>query len=146
MVGAVASFVDWGIFSAAHFGLGLHYVAAAALSLVVATLLNYVLSVRYVFASGRFRRSLEVILVYSVSTVGVGLNIGLMIAFVEGVGVAPLPAKMGATCMVFFWNYLARKHLIFARVPRVPSAPADVSRILPASARVELVPVRVRQD
>lgn len=145
----MASLFDWGIFSAAHYGFGLQYVVAAGVSLVAATLLNYLLSVRYVFVSGRFRRSLEVVLVYFVSAVGVGLNIGLMVVFVEAAGFAALPAKMVATCMVFFWNYLARKHVVFARPSHSRGATIELPELphlLPGPSVPQLIPVRVERD
>lgn len=147
LVGAAASLSDWFLFGMAHDVFGVHYVAAAAMSLVAATLLNYVLSVRYVFISGRFRRSLEIFLVYSVSTVGMGLNIGFMIMFVELSGLAPLPAKMAATCMVFSWNFLARRYLVFGRGAPVSGRFNEMQGLsLPGRVAVQPVPVSVYDE
>lgn len=147
LVGAAASLSDWFMFGMAHDVFGVHYVAAAAMSLVAATLLNYVLSVRYVFMSGRFRRSLEIFLVYSVSTVGMGLNIGLMVLFVELSGLAPLAAKMAATCLVFSWNFLARRYLVFGRTTPTSISLGEVKSLhVPGRVAVQPVPVRVYDE
>ena len=113
-VGGAAACVDIGLFMLFAQGLGLAYLRVAAGSFVIATLVNYVLSVRFVFVSGaRFRRRWEIALVFLVSAVGLGINQMILAACVE-IGRLPLLlAKLAATGVVFFWNYLARRVLVF---------------------------------
>ena len=116
-VGGVAACVDIGLFLlfAQHFGLP--YLRVAAATFVVATLVNYWLSIRFVFVSGaRFRRRWEVALVFAVSAVGLVLNQGILALAVERLGAALLAAKLLATGAVFFWNYFARRVLVFGAV------------------------------
>jgi len=64
VVGGVCALVDLSIFLAFAQGLGMPYLRVSAASFVVATLLNYFLSVRFVFVSGlRFGRRWEMALV-----------------------------------------------------------------------------------
>ena len=113
-VGAAAACVDIGLFMLFAQGLGLPYLRVAAGSFIAATLVNYALSVRYVFVSGtRFRRRWEIVLVFVVSAVGLAINQAILAAGVEMAGLSLFLAKVAATGVVFFWNYLARRFLVF---------------------------------
>ena len=113
-VGGVAACVDIGLFMLFAQGLGWAYLRVAAGSFVAATLVNYFLSVRFVFVSGaRFRKGWEVVLVFVVSAVGLAINQMILAACVELGGFNLLLAKLTATGVVFFWNYLARRFLVF---------------------------------
>jgi putative flippase GtrA len=113
-VGGVAACVDIGLFVlfAGHFEMP--YLRVAAATFVAATLVNYWLSVRFVFVSGlRFRRRWEIALVFLVSAIGLALNQAILALCVESAQVALLPAKVAATGAVFFWNYFARRRFVF---------------------------------
>jgi putative flippase GtrA len=114
LVGAAAACVDVSLFLLLAQAAGVPYLRAAATSFVIATLVNYFLSVRFVFVSGvRFRRRWEVALVFAVSGVGLAVN-QLVLAFgVENLALPLLAAKLCATGVVFFWNYGARRLLVF---------------------------------
>ncbi len=114
LVGGTAACVDIGLFMLFAGLFGLPYLRVAAGTFVVATFVNYLLSVRIVFVSGlRFTRGWEVALVFAVSAIGLALNQLILSLGVEQAGLALLPAKLVATGVVFFWNYLARRLLIF---------------------------------
>jgi putative flippase GtrA len=113
-VGGVAACVDIGLFMLFAQGLGLAYLRVAAGSFIVATLVNYFLSVRFVFVSGaRFRRRWEMVLVFVVSAIGLALNQLILAACVELAHFGLLLAKLFATGVVFFWNYAARRAFVF---------------------------------
>jgi putative flippase GtrA len=114
VAGGVCALVDLGLFLAFAKGLGLPYLRVSAGSFVVATVLNYFLSVRFVFVSGlRFRKRWEMALVFAVSAVGLGLNQLILALCVEQMGLNLLFSKVAATGCVFFWNYFARRVLVF---------------------------------
>lgn len=114
VVGGIAACVDIGLFMLLARGMGLPYQPVAAATFVLATLVNYVLSVRFVFVSGaRFGRKSEIALVYVVSAVGLGINALMLWAGVEIAHASLLVSKLAATGTVFFWNYFARRHLVF---------------------------------
>lgn len=127
IVGGVCSLLDWSIFVTLHHGMTVHYAAAAASSLIIATMVNYRLSARYVFAPGRHSRSREILLTYTVSTVGLGLNVALVVVFVETAGLTPLAAKVTATCIGFAWSYFGRRRFVFAPTPEAAPIRARVS-------------------
>lgn len=114
VVGGIAACVDIGLFMLLARGMGFAYQPVAAATFVLATLVNYVLSVRFVFVSGaRFGRKSEIALVYVVSAVGLGINALMLWAGVEIAHASLFLSKIAATGTVFFWNYFARRHLVF---------------------------------
>lgn len=114
-MGGIAACVDIGLFLLFAKVLGLPYLRVAAATFVLATLVNYWLSIRLVFVSGqRFRRRWEITLVYVVSAIGLALNQAILSACVELAHFELLYAKLTATGIVFFWNYLARRLFVFS--------------------------------
>jgi putative flippase GtrA len=113
-VGGVAACVDIGLFLLFASGFGMPYLRVAFGSFIVATLVNYLLSVRFVFVSGhRYSARWELVLVYVVSAVGLLINQGVLAAAVELAHWSLLFAKLAATGTVFFWNYVSRRLFIF---------------------------------
>jgi putative flippase GtrA len=119
VVGGLAAVIDIGLFMLFAKYLGMPYLRVAVASFVVATLANYWLSIRFVFVSGqRFRRRWEVALVFAVSLVGLAFNSAILWICVEMFHFGLLFAKLTATGVVFFWNFLARRLLIFGALQR----------------------------
>ncbi|MEP7070252.1 MAG: GtrA family protein [Usitatibacter sp.] len=113
-MGGAAACVDIGLFMLFAQGFGWPYLRVAAGGFVAATLVNYFLGVRFVFVSGaRFRRRWELALVFLVSAVGLVLNQLILAAGVEMAYFPLLLAKLTATGVVFFWNYFARRLVVF---------------------------------
>ena len=113
-VGGAAACVDIGLFALFAKVLDLPYLRVASASFVLATLVNYWLSVRFVFVSGqRFRRRWEMAMVFAVSAVGLLFNAAILWLAVEMAHLELMLAKIAATGVVFFWNYFARRTLVF---------------------------------
>ncbi len=114
VVGGICACVDIGLFMLFAKGLGMPYLRVATASFLIATLLNYFLSVRFVFVSGmRFSRRWEIFLVFAVSAMGLAVNAGVLWLGVEVARLGLFVSKLAATGFVFFWNYFARRALIF---------------------------------
>jgi putative flippase GtrA len=73
VVGGICFFIDVGGFVVLHV-CGLPILAASALSFVTATLVNYALCCGFVFRSGRFSRPEEIVRLFAIALVGLGLN------------------------------------------------------------------------
>ena len=83
-------------------------------SLVLATLVNYVLSIKHVFESGvRFEKHRELMLVFTVSAFGLAINQAVLWLCIEFLGVDLLVSKLIGTGCVFYWNYGVRRNYIF---------------------------------
>ncbi len=115
VVGGVAAIVEWAAFAALFYRTPMDYVMSAVVAFTLAWLVNYALSLKFVFASGRHPRQLEILYVAVVSIVGAGINIGAMVVLVEWLGLPVMPAKIIGTGTTFFWNFLLRHYWIFAR-------------------------------
>jgi putative flippase GtrA len=113
-VGGTCAVFDYAVFSALFFS-GLHYLIAGAASFVFAVALNYWLSVRFVFRSGRHTRKREIFLVYLVSGIGIALNLAILALLVETYDIHPLLGKIAGTAAVFLWNFSSRYFWIFPR-------------------------------
>lgn len=113
-VGGVSALVDFLLFGFMIYGLGFPWFGAAFISFLLATSVNYLLSVRHVFASGvRFRKRHEVSLVFLVSGIGLLANQLVLYVCIERMSFYPLVAKIVATGMLYFWNFFARSRFIF---------------------------------
>ena len=113
-VGGTAAVVDIGLFWLFAKRLGMPYIAVGIATFVLATLVNYWLSIRFVFVSGqRLRRRWEVAMVFVVSAAGLAFNSAILWLAVEMLHFELMVAKLAATGVVFFWNYFARRILIF---------------------------------
>lgn len=111
IVGVVATVLDFLVLYVLADFIGLHYLTAAALAFVAATLFNYAASMRFVFTS-RFsaaEKHQELLLFVTLSVVGLGLNQVLMWLFVDQVVLHYLVAKVAATVFVMAWNFISRK-------------------------------------
>ena len=113
-VGGAAFLVDFGALWALTALAGLHYLASAALAFCAGLAVNYLLSVRWVFARRRLRnRAHELAVFAAVGVAGVGINELVMWLLTGVLGVHYLGSKMAAAVVVFVWNFAARKRLVF---------------------------------
>ncbi len=114
-VGGMAAVVDIGLFYLGAGVAGWNYLIVGTVSFTLATLVNYLISVRVVFQSGtRFRRSQELALVFLVSCAGLAINQAILYTCISRLAFPLLPAKLVATAGVFLWNYLLRSRFVFA--------------------------------
>jgi putative flippase GtrA len=114
LVGGTAAAIDIGVFALLVKVLGLPWFPVAVFSFVLATAVNYFLSIRFVFKSGaRFGSRTELLLVFAVSALGLAVNQASLWLMIARLTWDPLYAKLTATASVFFWNYWARRNLVF---------------------------------
>lgn len=114
-VGGCAALAEWITFALCVKVLGIHYLLAVVVAFFIATMLNYILSIVFVFSRGRHTASTEMMLVFLVSGIGLGINATLMWLLHGKMGSPALPTKIGTTGLVFLWNYFSRKTFIFSK-------------------------------
>lgn len=118
LVGGAAAAVDYTIFFVAVTGLGYPWFPVAIFSFVIATLTNYLLSIRFVFESRvRFRRRVEVVLVFVVSAGAMVVNQFILWTTIDKLGLNLLLSKIIGTGTVFLFNFACRHYFIFRRRP-----------------------------
>lgn len=113
-VGGAAAICDIGLFSifAGYFSFPWFFVSMA--SFIFATLVNYLLSIQFVFESGaRHKKHVEIAAVYFVSALALIVNQLVLYFSIEVLGWHLIASKVLATGTVFFWNYFGRSRFVF---------------------------------
>lgn len=113
-----AAVVDAGGFAVLLGALHLPVAPAAVLSFCVATLVNYMLSSRFVFASAVTARAYATFFLAAV--VGMGVNVGTTTMIISYVGLQPVLAKIAAIGAAFLLNFWLNNRVVFRDAP-VPS-------------------------
>jgi putative flippase GtrA len=90
---------------------------ASAISFVTATIVNYLLCCAFVFRRGQFSRRQELLRLFAIATVGLGLNSAVVWLLTEILFWDPTLAKVLAVLPVLAWNYLGRRAIVFESTP-----------------------------
>jgi putative flippase GtrA len=113
-VSLVAFGVDFGTLAFLTEVGRLHYLLSGAISFLLGTTVSYVLSILWVFEFRRVRSvGLEYMLFVLVGVVGLGMNEALLWVLTEHVRIFYLGSKVIAASLIFFWNFSARRYLLF---------------------------------
>ncbi len=117
LVSVLALAIDAGLLLALTRGAGLHYLLANAIGFCAGLVVNYLLSVGFVFRQRRLRTpGLEFAGFLAIGLVALGLNELLMKLFVDGFAWALLFAKVAAAGVGFVFNFIVRRLLLFTAV------------------------------
>lgn len=113
-VGGLAFLVDFGTLFTLTEYLSLHYLISAGIAFVFGLIINYILSIKWVFNSRVMtNRWLEFMLFTLIGLVGLGLNELFMWILTDLFIIYYLLSKIITTFFVYFWNFFARKFIIF---------------------------------
>lgn len=113
LVGFLCFFIDYGLLLALTELAGFHYLVSGALSFAVSVVVNYLLSMKFVYeARQRESRIKEFITFVLLSLVGLLINQLVMWISVEFLGIWYQLAKIGATAVVMIYNFISRKIII----------------------------------
>jgi putative flippase GtrA len=113
-VGGISAIIDISLFAifAGYFKFPWFFVSI--ITFIIATLVNYFLSIRFVFESGsRYKKHHEILGVFIVSTLALLLNQLFLFLFIEKLNTHLLISKSLTTGMLFLLNYFGRKRFIF---------------------------------
>ncbi len=106
--------VDFAVLALLTEAARVHYLVSAGISFLLGTTVSYFLATRLVFPVRRRKsRLVEYALFVLVGVVGLGLNEGLLWTLTEKARIYYLGSKVIAACLIFFWNFGARKLLLF---------------------------------
>ena len=116
IVGGLATIVEWAGFWLFSEKLSIAYLLATALAFAISTFANWPFGRLLVFR-GKQAQSLlrEILSVYLASIVGLLLNLLIMFLLVQLLSVEKMYAKIAATVLVFAYNYLVRKLVIYRK-------------------------------
>ena len=108
-VGLLCFFIDYGLlFLLTEYG-GVYYLLSCVISFSVSVVVNYLLSVRFVFDAGEGGKARQFVLFVVFSVIGLGLTAGMMKLGVEGLSLGYRPVKIIATGIVMVYNFVTRK-------------------------------------
>ncbi len=111
-VAVVSLVVDAGILFASKKVLGLHDVLAASIGFSVGLIVNYVLCILWVFPPTIIsKRWHELVIFLAIGLVGLGLTDLIIWGLSRRIGL--VVAKIAAVGIVFFWNFFARKKILY---------------------------------
>jgi putative flippase GtrA len=117
---AIALCVDFAVLVLLTEVAGIHYLASAAIGFSLGILVTYFLSVRWVFASRRLASvPAESAVFLLIGIAGLVINHVAMFGLTESAQLPYTVSKIGSACLVFSFNFVARKTVLF----RVSTAP-----------------------
>ncbi len=117
VTGGLAFVVDFGAFAVALYYFDIHYLISNLIGLAAGNVVNYLLTIRWVFSTEKRKMEkyvfLEVVVFVLISLLGMGLNELLMYVFVGMLCVQEMISKVAAAIIVLLYNFLARKLILF---------------------------------
>ena len=117
-VGGLAFIVDYGSLWFLTEVCGLHYLLSAAIAFVLGLVCNYLLSTSWVFSGRRLENRWAEFAVFAlIGIVGLGLNELIMWVGTDLLHLHYMLSKIISTAIVFFWNFFARKFILFNKQP-----------------------------
>ena len=119
-VGGVAAIVEWVMFFIFANVLQINYFVSTVIAFIFSTTANWILGRITTFKDNntyKNKKAKEAFLVFVVSAIGLLFNLILMYLFVTVMGfdssLGKTLSKIAATGIVFIWNFLIRKLVIY---------------------------------
>ena len=112
IVGGASFLVDYGLLYFCTEWLGIHYLYSAAISFTVSVVVNYWLCLVFVFQGAGRQTGWQAVLFIGSSIAGLGINQACMWLLVEKFGLHYMLAKIAATFIVMFWNYVMKRKAV----------------------------------
>jgi putative flippase GtrA len=112
-VSVIALIVDFSTLVFLKEAGNMHYLLAAALGFSLGVVVNYILSVKWVFANRKFAsKHAEFTIFVVICAIGLALNLLIIWGLVQ-LTLDYRVAKAISTVIVFFWNFVARKKILY---------------------------------
>lgn len=113
-VGGIAAITDLIIFFTFAKVLEFNYVLVTISGFIVATFVNYLLSIKLVFNSGiRFLPTVEILMVYAISSIGLVVHITVLFLLIDIFQFEKMISKLLAITSGFTFNFILRKYYVF---------------------------------
>ncbi len=116
IVGGLATVVEWAVFWLLNKPLKLQYIIATAIAFIFSTFANWGFGRLLVFKEPAGQSVFkEIASIYVASIAGFLFNIAIMFVLVQWVHLDEMISKIIATAIVFAYNFLVRKLLIYKK-------------------------------
>lgn len=110
IVGCTVTLIDFILLHTFTEKLKIYYLLSAMLSFTISTVINYFLSMTFVFKGKEGRDKKKEFLIFAVlNVIGLGLTTLLMWLFVDKGGLYYMIAKVFTTGIVMFYSFFSRK-------------------------------------
>ncbi len=115
-VGGLAFIVDYVLLYILTEHFHFHYLESATISFMVGLVVNYFISKWWVFSQSKFKsKGIEFLLFFLVGVVGLLLNNLFLWLITTYLSVYYMYSKLVAAVIVYLWNFLARKYMVFTK-------------------------------
>lgn len=112
-VGFLCFFIDYEVMVFLTERFGVDYRLSCGISFTVSVIVNYLLSVTFVFETDKEKKKTgEFVIFVILSLIGLGINEACMWLAVEFAGIHYKLSKIGATAVVMVYNFISRKIFI----------------------------------
>lgn len=112
-VGIITFLIDYGILLVLTEEFQVHYLLSSGFSFTIALVVNFILSIRYVFKNSSINNKKILFLLFAVlSILGLGINQVVMWYCVDRLKLHYSISKIIATAIVMIYNFASRKILI----------------------------------
>jgi putative flippase GtrA len=115
LVGGISATIDIGLFTIFAYCFKLPWAIVSVITFIIATLTNYLLSIKYIFKSGsRYKKNHEILGIFLISSLALLLNQIFLYLFIEKINLDLIISKCLTISLLFLWNYYGRKKIIFS--------------------------------
>jgi putative flippase GtrA len=117
IIGGIAFIADYGTLLTLNKIFHLNYLVAASIAFCFGILVNYLGSIHFVFQVRSLRNPhLERMLFLMIGLIGLGINDGMLYILTGQLSIPIEYSKLITQAIVLFWNFMARKLLLFSKV------------------------------
>ena len=110
IVGVICFGIDYGLMILLTEAVGIKYLISSGISFTVSVIVNYTLSLKFVFETDQNNNKIMEFLVFIVlSVIGLGINQVLMWVCVDKFHIFYMLSKIGVTGVVMVYNFITRK-------------------------------------
>ena len=113
IVGVICFGIDYGLMIFLTEFCGISYLISSGISFSVSVMVNYTLSLKFVFETDKDKNKIVEFLIFIIlSVVGLGINQVLMWVCVDKLHVYYMISKIGVTGVVMVYNFITRKLIL----------------------------------
>lgn len=115
VVGTLSFIIDYSVLFTLTEFIGIFYLLAAAIAFLISVIFNFYFSMRFVFDAKDMNQKEQFLIFITTSILGLALNEGGLLVFVENVGIDYKISKLIMTVIVMVFNFATRKILFEKR-------------------------------
>jgi len=95
--------------------LHVYYLISAVMSYSIGMVINYYISVHWVFKTRAYAQSREFLIFVVIGILGLGINVGILWVWTSLLGLYYLAGRVVSAGIGYAWKYAARRIILFRR-------------------------------